>query len=593
MTKRTFSKAEYESGEAFRYLDGIADPARKSIEKQRIAKEAKKIGVESFVRAYNDYCKASQEKKPGQMKTQFAGQPKLNCGQYICNDEGIVKDGKLVCSQPIYPSRSVINVEDRHRSVEIMFKDGATWRTIILPMQSIASASEIVKLSAFGVPVTSENARKLGTYISEIEYSNRSAERTIDGVSRMGWVNGSFAPYGKEVVFDGSESNRKAFEALSVPGGSFDVWLRVASKLRIESPEARFVLAASFASAILDELGVQCFVLHEWGVTGRGKTVLLMFAASVWGDPDLGGGYVQTFDATTTGMEVVAAFLHHIPLLLDELQIAITDNDNVVPKIFKLCEGKSRARSSTDLTIRNSGFWRLVIITTGEQMIVEPDDAGGANARSIQIELRQEIDEKKNLPRIAEALKANYGHAGRRFVEAWAKADKAALKREFDEVRDELIKREANPKQAASIAAIYLADKFAGEHVFQADDALDVDRLMILAGEQAKIDPDVNHLQKIMDMITMYKETHFGKFSQEVWGEIDEGKQEVHILTHAFNKMAESAHFSVGGFKKWANYIGVTKTNKGRPDHTVSIRGSRPQKCITIDMNKARDILSE
>lgn len=43
--------------------------------------------------------------------------------------------------------------------------------------------------------------------------------------------------------------------------------------------------------------------VHLWGVeSGTGKTVALMLAASVWGNPAI-GQYVQTFNATQVGHE--------------------------------------------------------------------------------------------------------------------------------------------------------------------------------------------------------------------------------------------------------------------------------------------------
>lgn len=58
-------------------------------------------------------------------------------------------------------------------------------------------------------------------------------------------------------------------------------------------------LAASFASPLLEPLNCLPFFVHLWGVdSGTGKTVALMVAASVWGDPTI-GSFVKTFDGTT------------------------------------------------------------------------------------------------------------------------------------------------------------------------------------------------------------------------------------------------------------------------------------------------------
>ena len=48
------------------------------------------------------------------------------------------------------------------------------------------------------------------------------------------------------------------------------------------------MMAASFASVLLEPLKVLPFVLHLWGTTGTGKTVALMVAMSIWGNPQNG-----------------------------------------------------------------------------------------------------------------------------------------------------------------------------------------------------------------------------------------------------------------------------------------------------------------
>ena len=88
------------------------------------------------------------------------------------------------------------------------------------------------------------------------------------------------------------------------------------------STTARIILAASFASVLLEPLNCLPFFVHLWGVdSGTGKTVALMVAASVWGDPAV-GSYIKTFDGTVVGQEKTAAFLNNLPLCLDELQLA-------------------------------------------------------------------------------------------------------------------------------------------------------------------------------------------------------------------------------------------------------------------------------
>lgn len=597
MNERTFTKEEYENGEAFQFLDAIKDNDVRMIQRDRIARE---LGVKGFGRQYNEHRKQLQAKKTATSETRFTGQAPLKCGSYQCDDHGIRKGETVVCLQPIYPCRTAVNVEDQHQSMEIKFKVRNMWRSVILPQTSVAKPSEIIELAAYGVPISSENAKRLGAYLMEIEYLNHGeAVPIVDSISRLGWVGDEFAPYGNAVVFDGSEDMRKTFAALSVPSGQWDEWLRVASDLRSKSVKARLILAGSFASAILEKVGALNFVLHIWGQTGYGKTVAQMLAASVWGNPELGGGYVQTFDATATGKEVLAGFLHNVPLMLDELQIAVADgNTTFYDVIYKLCDATGRTRATATLQVRQAGSWRLVIMTTGEQPIVEQSGMAGAITRSVQIELDRPISD--NMSDAAEALKANYGHAGRRFVKAWANLSddqRDEWKRDYATMRDQLHKEHGiDPKRAASIAALYIADKFAGKYLFQADEALTVDELLKVASEQFAVDPNKEALQSILSQIEQYRARFLDGITTEKWGYYEGSGtpfENVYILSNAFDQMAKNGGFNRSAFLKWANRSGIiAKADCGRNTYQ-SRDGSSRARYVVIDLAKADAILSE
>lgn len=602
----TFTKEEWDNGEAqriaFAFLDGIEDADKRTAMRDNIAKDAKRNGVDTFKSQFNEHLKRLQAKPTtaAENETRFSGRPKLKCGSYQCDDLGIRKGERTVCLQPIYPTKTVVNIEDDHESMEIAYKARSGWRTAIFPKASIASASDIMILANYGVPVTSSTARPLGEFLIEIEHRNRGEGiAEVDGVSHLGWVDEKrFVPYIDGAVYDGAEDKRRMFEALKTPSGTIDEWLRIASKLRAESYEARFVLAASFASPLLEKLGALNFIVHIWGQTGYGKSVLQMLAASVWGDPDQANGYIQTFDATAAGKELLAGFLHNVPIMLDELQLAVANGvDNFQNVVMTLCESSGKSRATSNLNFRQAGTWRLITISTGEQPIAETSKSmGGVLARCIQIELKQSLCEETELPEIAESLKENYGYAGKRFIEAWIRADRDAWKRDYSAMRAELTKKGVNPKRAASIAALYIADKFAGEYVFRACKPLTTDELLTLADAQAEVDPGKSALLSVLSQIEQYK-TRFTDGIPERWGfiktdEFPDGTGKVFIGTNAMQKIAENGSFSLSAFLSWAKKREILETNKKGYQYQVrdgQIRG----RYYVIRMDAAERIASD
>jgi hypothetical protein len=89
---------------------------------------------------------------------------------------------------------------------------------------------------------------------------------------------------------------------------------------------------------------------------------------------------------------------------------------------------------------------------------------GGAINRIIEVEAGNNIF--KNPQKTVDILKANYGFAGRRFVEVVREIGKDEIKRMYDEICDKLFQQDKMQKQTMSLACILLADKIATERLF-------------------------------------------------------------------------------------------------------------------------------
>ena len=203
---------------------------------------------------------------------------------------------------------------------------------------------------------------------------------------------------------------RSLYESVG-PAGSWDRWLDSARGAR-NTPIGRVILAASFATPLVALLGKPVFFLHIWGATGTGKTVALYLAASVWGAPRI---LTRTFNSTGVGLERVAAFLHSLPLCLDEFQTLDkrkTDSDSLV---YQLAEGKSRARGTKTGGIEQESRWANVILTNGEEPMTTSLSGGGAKNRAIELCVDQPVF--TDAPGLANVIHSNYGHAGQRYIE--------------------------------------------------------------------------------------------------------------------------------------------------------------------------------
>ena len=137
----------------------------------------------------------------------------------------------------------------------------------------ISSASKIVALSKLGVAVTSENAKLLVKYLSDVENLNDEDIPVQMSSSKLGWIGDGFIPYDTEIVFDGDMQFRQVFESIRQHGNKND-WMNYVRALRKTGRiEVKFLLAASFASVLVGQIDTLPFIVDLWGETEGGKTV--------------------------------------------------------------------------------------------------------------------------------------------------------------------------------------------------------------------------------------------------------------------------------------------------------------------------------
>lgn len=444
-----------------------------------MAANAKEVGfgITNFKSALKVYMREHQSanrRKEVINVTAFKEQPlKLECGNWMCTDDGIYRinsdgDVEYACAHPIMPLRRLRNIDTGEERMELAYARAGKWRTITVEKTTISTARAITSLSALGISVTSSTASTLVDYINELENRNYDVIPESKSIGRLGYIPGEgFSPYVENLVFDGDSSFRNLYASVR-QCGSLDTWVETAQACRRGSVTARILLAASFASPLLSIVGSLPFFVHLWGVdSGTGKTVGLMLAASVWGDPAL-GSYTQSFNSTQVGQERTAAFLNHLPFCIDELQLTKDNRGRSNYDVYQLAQGVGRARGRKNGGIDAAPTWSCCFLTTGESPIVNGSAGAGAVNRVIDIECTAGSAVIKDGQRIAGSLKQNYGFAGELFISHLYESEKMQ-----EQIRDiyngyyqELCRGETTEKQAMAAAAILTADYLATHCIF-------------------------------------------------------------------------------------------------------------------------------
>lgn len=560
--------------------------------REQARKRAQAVGYKNFVTLLNAYLetKLKQNRIELESATQFDGQPiELYCGNYICDDSGVGYYGRqgepiTVCRHPILPASRLVNIDSGEMRLEMAFKRGNRWRSVVIDRATLASQQKILDLSKLGVAVDSDNAKELVKYITFIEAQNYDKLGETNSVSRLGWITGQgFSPYVDGLRFDGDLSFSHMFDAVKSKGNFFK-WVETVKEARKHSLIVRIMLAASFSSVLVEPLGCLPFFLHVWGGTEAGKTVGLMLAASVWANPAL-GEYIKTFNSTSVGLEMAAGFCNSLPLCLDELQI-VRERGNFDKTIYMLTEGIGKGRGAKNGGLQKTCTWKNCILTTGEMPITNPESGGGAVNRIIEIDCKEE--KLFQSPRkIANFVRLNYGSPGKFFVELLDENTIEKAKEFYQSYYAELLKGESTEKQAMAAALILTADRITEDLIF--DDGLKItpDEIGRYLTSKSEVDANARALNWIYDFVAA-NSNHFNAeaATTEIWGEIV--GTHIYIIKSIFDDKMKAAGFNPQSFLSWAHRRSILATDAASDRKTKNkrIKGSGVvSRCVCIVQN--------
>lgn len=414
-----------------------------------------------------------QSFKENNYETAFSFQKEpLRCGAWVADDQGVRiqrANGEIVWASkiPIIPEALIRNVGTDVEKVVLTFrKAGAAPKQIIVERNVIAAASNIVKLANRGIEVTSENARVLVRYLSDVITNNLEVIPYHKAFSQLGWSELGFIPYTEDAVFDGEDVNRAVYASIR-PEGSLEDWKAFTLEAR-KNLLVRLMMDASFASALISKVSALPFVFHLWGKTGTGKTVALKIAMSIWGDPRM-GKLTRTMNMTQNSMMSTAAFLNSIPFAGDELQTIKSRWDNYDQLIMRITEGIDRGRMNELGNQRETKTWSCSFIFTGEEPCTRLNSGGGAKNRVIEAEITDPLFDKTAGNEAASFVDKNYGHAGQLFTDYIQTLDD--LPERFKEIFLEVMSvSKTTDKQASSMALILLADRLANDCIYSAEE---------------------------------------------------------------------------------------------------------------------------
>jgi len=558
--------------DVFDYLFTIIDHMEHTELLVQLRSRARKLGV---TRDFDTLYKANQlafiqkNKQAGSNVIKFTDcpLPNLKCGKWECTDLGVYKEvfnnfvpqKVTACQHPILPIERLSNLDDGTEKIKIAFYKDGYWKDFVVNRSMVANKSNIIQLADRGIEVTSENAKDLVAYISDVVTLNMGDIPVYKSISRLGWIEDDFAPYVEGVKYDGDIAFKDIYEAVSF-SGDYEKWKDEMVQLR-KNKIFRLLMASSFASPLVERLGILPFVVHVWGGTGAGKTVGIMAAMSVWGNPEI-GKLVRSMNATQVSLGRTASFLHSVPFAGDELQIIKSRWDNYDQLIMFLTEGIDRGRGKAYGGIEELKQWRCCFLFSGEEPITKDGSGGGAKNRVIEIECTENIVDDGNA--IANLVRENYGYAGKDYIQHLP--DRKELQERYRKIFKKVLEEcDTTEKQAMAMSAILLADEISCEIIFR-----DVPLKISDIKDYLRSKADVDVPTRAYDWTVSWIARNANRFTDqdnngEIWGKIDLDNNCCMVLKDVLTEQMSRAGFEYPAVvRKWAENGYIERNSQGR-----------------------------
>ena len=361
-----------------------------------------------------------------------------------------------VCRTPIILTQRLKSLETGDEKIEVAFKRDGQWQTAISPRSTIFSSRSITTLADLGCTVTSENAKRVVSFLGALEAENIDLIPKNDATSTFGWQPGKrFLPGHDDGLTLDIDPSQRGMAAAYCKNGTMERWVEHMAPHRARM-KFRFILAAGFAAPLLRIVKQRIFFVYNWGGSKGGKTAALKAALSAWGDPER---LMVSFNATQVGLERTAAFYCDLPLGIDERQLAGNNQGALEKIVYMIASGTGKIRGSKGGGLQTIHQWRTVALATGEEPLSTETTQTGVSTRVLEI-YGGPFDNEADAALMHQQSATDCGWAGPAFIEKILQMDERRIVEYYEEMQNYVrgISEGKNGSHIAGISAVALAD---------------------------------------------------------------------------------------------------------------------------------------
>ena len=326
--------------------------------------------------------------------------------------QGSVFQEQMITHKPLLITGFFHEAEADITYVQLELYHAQAWHKLPLKtLEEISRTNPIITLANNNVDINISNARQVIDYLSCLRSCLQEALPQQRLCKYLGWEQDKFYLPGRgidDTVF--MLSDGELYQAVAQAKGDWEKWLSTYGKLCDSSMVARFIISCALAARFWSVLASRAV---RWCCSG--KSTLMRFAASVWGNDN----FLYPCNGTLNGFELRAKLLSGLPFFLDDVQLMRSRpdfNEFMQSFIYMLFNGYGKQRATKELGSAMLNRWQTLNILSSETTVVTPEFYGGAARRILELHLPEALEREL----IGECNKTSaycYGLAGRKMLD--------------------------------------------------------------------------------------------------------------------------------------------------------------------------------
>lgn len=343
-----------------------------------------------------------------------------------------------VTKTPIVPSKIFYDPIKQTDAYEISILSRGRWRHVEVDAETLGDAKALKFFCNYGALIIDN--RHLKNFFASIIAINADMKET-KAYSKTGWTDDDCT----EFIYPTPDADficRRVgydFDKIFKPKGEAELWKQTFIEIDKQGGAvAHVAIGAALSSVVVKPLGLPNPQVHILGKSGIGKSALLKFAASIYGDPSE-GALTRTFAATMKNQMETAVAFSDLPIVIDELEtLNKRDEENLPATIYNFSLGVSNQAQHRNGTAREVKNFSAARITTGERPILKHNDKRGAYKRILNLRA-SELFEDAFATKIHNSCKRNHALFGATWIDFCTK-NIPYLREKFDSAFDSTLR---------------------------------------------------------------------------------------------------------------------------------------------------------